>query len=99
MLIPPEIVPSSARSAASSAIPLPTQLVPLLSRPLEQLKAAVDKVLPPRKKRTALEEAEYEEEEGDGFEKEMMLQCELLALSTCSLRCSRGVWSKRWLGG
>ncbi|KAK4684702.1 ATPase family AAA domain-containing protein 2, partial [Tremellales sp. Uapishka_1] len=69
-----KIVPSSARSTASAAIPLPTQLVPILSKPLERLKSAVDRVLPPAKTRTALEEAEFEEEDGDSFEKEMMLQ-------------------------
>lgn len=74
MLAVKKIVPSSARSASSAAIQLPTQLVPLLSKQLEALKAAVDRAIPPGKKRTALEEAEYEDEDGDTFEKEMMLQ-------------------------
>lgn len=57
---------------------LPRQLVPLLSKDLERLKTAVDRVLPPVKKRTALEEAEFEDEDGDTFEKELMLQCKSL---------------------
>ncbi|WVF66682.1 hypothetical protein IAT40_001423 [Kwoniella sp. CBS 6097] len=69
-----KIVPSSARSTSSAAVQLPAHLVPLLSAPLDRLKAALDHVLPPRKHATALEEAEFEEEEGDSFEKHMMLQ-------------------------
>jgi hypothetical protein len=69
-----EIVPSSARSTSSSAIQLPRHLVPLLSAPLERLKTAVDAVLPRHKMLTALEDAQYEEE-GDEFDKQMMLQC------------------------
>lgn len=71
-----EIVASSARSASSAAAQLPPQLVPLLSDSLERIKKAVDLALPPVKKRTALEEAEYEDDDGDTFEKELMLQCE-----------------------
>jgi hypothetical protein len=69
-------VPSSARSSASVASPLPTQLVPLLSETLDKVKAVIDKVMPVGKKRTALEEAEWEDEglEG-GLERELMLQC------------------------
>jgi hypothetical protein len=70
-----EIVPSSARSTSSAAIQLPNQLVPLLSNDLERLKSAIDLALPRVKKRTALEEAEFEDDDGDSFEKEMMLQC------------------------
>ncbi|WWC97419.1 hypothetical protein V866_004299 [Kwoniella sp. B9012] len=69
-----KIVPSSARSTSSAAVQLPSHLVPLLSAPLERIRKAIDHVLPPRKNATALEEAEYEEEEGDSFEKHMMLQ-------------------------
>ncbi len=71
-----EIVPSSARSTASPAIQLPSHLVPLLAAPLERLKTAVDAVVPPSKTRTSLEDAEYEEEEGQGFEQHLMVQCE-----------------------
>ncbi|GMK54220.1 hypothetical protein CspeluHIS016_0108060 [Cutaneotrichosporon spelunceum] len=74
MLAVKKIVPSSARSTSSAAIQLPNQLVPLLSKDLERLKSAVDLALPRVKKRTALEEAEFEDDDGDSFEKEMMLQ-------------------------
>jgi ATPase family AAA domain-containing protein 2 len=71
-----ELVPSSARSSASVASPLPTQLVPLLSETLEKVKAVIDKVMPIGKKRTALEEAEWEDEgQEGGLERELMLQC------------------------
>ena len=69
-------MPSSARSSASVASPLPTQLVPLLSQALDKVKAVIDKVIPVSKKRTALEEAEWEDEGQDGgLERELMLQC------------------------
>ena len=68
-------MPSSARSSASVASTLPTQLVPLLSETLDKVKAVVNKVMPVGKKRTALEEAEWEEE-GGGLERELMLQCQ-----------------------
>ncbi|ORY30784.1 hypothetical protein BCR39DRAFT_528294 [Naematelia encephala] len=68
-----KITPSSARSTASPAQQLPEHLVPLLKAPLDRLKKAVDHVLPERKNKTALEEAEWEDE-GAGFEKEMMVQ-------------------------
>ena len=75
----PELVPSSARSSSSVASPLPTQLVPLLSETLDKVKGVVDKAIPVGKKRTALEEAEWEDEgEDDGLEHELMLQCKLL---------------------
>jgi hypothetical protein len=71
-------VPSSARSSASVASPLPTQLEPLLSETLNRVKAVIDKVLPVGKKRTALEEAEWEDEgQEGGLERELMLQCGL----------------------
>jgi ATPase family AAA domain-containing protein 2 len=56
---------------------LPTQLVPLLSESLEKVKSVIDKVMPVGKKRTALEEAEWEDEGQDGgLERELMLQGE-----------------------
>jgi hypothetical protein len=68
-------VPSSARSSASVASPLPTQLEPLLAEPLARVTAALDRLLPPSKTRTALEEAEYEDEGADGaLERELRLQ-------------------------
>lgn len=74
----PEIVPSSARSSSSVAAPLPTQFVPLLSEALDRVKEVLSKVMPLEKKRTALEEAEWEDVEGDGtLARELMLQCAL----------------------
>jgi SpoVK/Ycf46/Vps4 family AAA+-type ATPase len=73
-----EVVPSSARSTASVAAPLPPQLAPLLEVSLNEVKAALDNHLPRAKKRSALEEAQWEEDHPDGeagaFEREMMLQ-------------------------
>ena len=72
-----ELVPSSARSSTSAASPLPPQFVPLLGDALEQVKRVIDKVLPVSKKRTALEEALYEDEDEEGaLDREMMMQCE-----------------------
>ncbi|KAI0637541.1 AAA-domain-containing protein [Trametes polyzona] len=70
-----KLVPSSARSVSSSASPLPTQLVPLLQEPLDRIKEVINKVLPVSKKRTALEEAEFEDEGSENaLERELMLQ-------------------------
>lgn len=74
-LILSEIVPSSARSTTSTAVPLAPHLVPLLSAPLDRLKKAVDEVLPRHKSTTALEEAMWEED-GAGFEGAEILQSE-----------------------
>lgn len=72
-----ELVPSSARSTTSAATQLPPQFVPLLADTLEQVKQVISTVLPVDKKRTALEEAEYEDDDEVGaLEREMMLQCE-----------------------
>ncbi|KAI9632145.1 putative TAT-binding protein [Dioszegia hungarica] len=68
-----KIVPSSARSTTSTAVPLAPHLVPLLSAPLDRLKKAVDEVLPRHKSTTALEEAMWEED-GAGFEGAEILQ-------------------------
>ena len=78
-----ELVPSSARSSSSVASPLPTQLVPLLSETLDKVKGVIDKAMPVGKKRTALEEAEWEDEgEDGGLERELMLQCTLARITT-----------------
>ncbi|KAF9648633.1 AAA-domain-containing protein [Thelephora ganbajun] len=71
-----KLVPSSARSASSAASSLPSQLVPLLSPVLEVVKEVVARVMPISKKRTALEEAEWEDDVGEegAFDREMMLQ-------------------------
>lgn len=71
-----ELVPSSARSASSVASPIPSQLVPLLSPALEVAKEVVVRVMPVSKKRSALEEAEWEDDDDEegAFDREMMLQ-------------------------
>ncbi|KAI0717585.1 hypothetical protein C8T65DRAFT_571662 [Cerioporus squamosus] len=70
-----KLVPSSARSVSSAASPLPPQLVSLLQDPLDKLKEIIGKVLPVSKKRTALEEAEWEQESSEGaLERELMMQ-------------------------
>ncbi|KAH9843583.1 AAA-domain-containing protein [Rhodofomes roseus] len=70
-----KLVPSSARSVSSAASPLPTQLEPLLQHSLDKMKEVIGKVLPVSKKRTALEEAEYEDESTEGaLDRELMLQ-------------------------
>ncbi|KIR36066.1 ATPase [Cryptococcus deuterogattii MMRL2647] len=74
MLSIKKIVPSSARSTSSPAIQLPSHLLPLLSVPLERINSAVDHVLPPKAQTTALEEAEYEDEAHEDFEKHIVLQ-------------------------
>ncbi|KAM6489275.1 AAA domain containing protein [Amanita muscaria] len=71
-----KIVPSSARSSASAASPLPSQFVPLLGDALEQIKNTITRVMPMEKRLSALEEAEYEDiggEEG-ALEKVMLMQ-------------------------
>jgi deoxyribose-phosphate aldolase len=74
-----ELVPASARSSTSAAAPLPTQFVPLLGDSLEKVKQMVDRVLPLGKKRTALEEAEYEDDDEEGaLEREMLMQGEFV---------------------
>lgn len=72
-----ELVPSSARSSASAAMPLPPQLVPLLSDTLEKVKSVIARVLPVEKRLTALEEAEFEDFDGEegALEREMTMQC------------------------
>lgn len=80
-----ELVPSSARATAAAATPLPEQLAPLLTDALERIKAVVNQVMPVGKKRTALEEAEYEDDESPegALERELMLQC--MSIKSASL--------------
>ncbi len=49
--------------------------MPVLHDTFEQIKTVVHDVLPIKKRRTVLEEAEWEDEDDGTFEKEMMLQC------------------------
>ncbi len=72
-----EMVPSSARSTSSTASPLPAHLVPLLEDVFQKTKAVLDKVLPLEKKKSALEEAEWEDDGEDGaLHREIMMQCQ-----------------------
>lgn len=77
MIAIPKLVPSSARSTSTSASPLPNHLVPLLGDALDRVKSAIDRVLPvSKKKRSALEEAEWEDRNGEegALEREMLMQ-------------------------
>ena len=76
MSLPLEIIPSSARSASSAATPLPAHLVSLLDEPLARLKGAVDKVLPREKTKTALEDAQFEDDIGEDLDQHAMVHGE-----------------------
>jgi hypothetical protein len=83
-----ELVPSSARSSSSAAAPLPVQFLPLLSKVLDRVKAVISEVLPVGKKRTALEEAEWEDDNEEGaLDRELMMQCERSSMSLSSWIC------------
>lgn len=70
-----ELIPSSARSTAPSASPLPDQLAPLLQDALEKITSIITKILPVSKARSALEEAEWEDEGDEGaLAREMLMQ-------------------------
>lgn len=56
-----KIVPSSTRSSARAAAPLPAHLVPLLGVMLDTCTRAARRLLPPRATRNALEEALWED--------------------------------------
>lgn len=73
-----KVVPSSARSAASAAAPLPTHLVPLLETTLQKAKKVLEDLLPPKHRLSVLEEAEFEQGDNDGsFTRELLERCEL----------------------
>ena len=70
-----KMVPSSERAAASGAAPLPSNLVPLLQRPLADIKNILAELMPHKKRLTALEEAQYEDiADGNAFGRERMQQ-------------------------
>ncbi|KAI5856965.1 putative AAA family ATPase [Tricharina praecox] len=72
-----KITPSSERSTASGASPLPEHVVPLLSKQLERVKECLKGIFPEFKRLTPLEEAEYEDDVLDaeeGFAREMMME-------------------------
>jgi SpoVK/Ycf46/Vps4 family AAA+-type ATPase len=70
-----KMVPSSQRTASSTAAPLAKHIEPLLRKPLERIMKQIDELIPRRKKLTALEEAEYDDREDEkGFERETTLR-------------------------
>ncbi|KAK0210375.1 AAA-domain-containing protein [Desarmillaria ectypa] len=79
-----KMIPSSARATSSSATPLPSQFEPLLSETFEKAKAVIERVLPVEKKLSALEEAEYDDDDEAGA-----LERELLSQSMATLRIHR----------
>jgi len=70
------MIPSSERSAASAAAPLPKAVEPLLRTQLASILHVVNEILPRKKKITALEEAMYEphEDADQGFGRENLSQ-------------------------
>lgn len=71
-----KMVPSSERSASSGAAPLPSAIEPLLQHQFAEIKQMLDRLLPRKKKLTALEEAMYEPygDTDHGFGREKMNQ-------------------------
>ncbi|KUI60091.1 hypothetical protein VP1G_07337 [Cytospora mali] len=71
-----KMVPSSERSASSSAAPLPKAVVPLLRDQYKGIEEAVKAILPIKPKITALEEAMFEpyEDSDHGFGRENLQQ-------------------------
>ena len=72
------MVPSSARATAPPTTPLPSQFEPLLGDAVQRTNEAITRIST-SKKRTALEEAEWEEDSEEGaLKREMALQCKSL---------------------
>ncbi|OJD34459.1 aaa family [Diplodia corticola] len=65
-----KIVPSSQRSTSFGAAPLKKGTAPLLRPQLEAISQMIDEIIPPKKKLTALEEAQYDDRDDFGFERE-----------------------------
>ncbi|KIY64424.1 AAA-domain-containing protein [Cylindrobasidium torrendii FP15055 ss-10] len=80
-----KLVPSSARSSSSVATPLPPQFEPLLAESLEKAKTVLQRVLPMEKRLTALEEAEFEDDDDE----EVALEREMLSQAMETLRVHR----------
>ncbi|MBW0501045.1 hypothetical protein O181_040760 [Austropuccinia psidii MF-1] len=68
------LIPSTSRSTSNLANPLPSHIRPLLGEAFERAQELLAKVLPNSKQPSVLEEAEYEEDETDGFEREKLIQ-------------------------
>ncbi|KAJ4286269.1 TAT-binding protein-like protein 7, AAA ATPase [Kalmusia sp. IMI 367209] len=70
-----KIVPSSQRTATSSAAPLAKSIEPLLRKPLQEVIERIDHLIPRRKKLSALEEAQYDDRDDvKGFERETTMR-------------------------
>ncbi|KAF8328535.1 uncharacterized protein EI90DRAFT_3064502 [Cantharellus anzutake] len=70
-----KLIPSSKRSTASAAAPLPKQLIALLDGTLSRIKEFLSRTMPSIKARNALEEAEWEDDDDDGgLTRELRLQ-------------------------
>ena len=75
-----KIIPSSERSGASTAAPMESTVEPLLRGSLNKISAVLDEVMPDRPKRTALEEAEFDDRDDEhGFDKEVVQQSQYSA--------------------
>ena len=69
------MVPSSERSGSTGAAPMEGGVEPLLRKALDEVSALLDDALPNRPKRTALQEAEYDDRDDVyGFDREVMQQ-------------------------
>ena len=67
------MIPSSERSASTTSGPVKKRIEPLIRKPLEQIMQIIDDVMPQKKKRTALEEAMYDDRDNaEGFEREAL---------------------------
>ena len=70
-----KMIPSSERSGSSRAGPIENEVEPLLRKALEDVSTVLDDILPTRPKRTALEEAEYDDRDDvHGFDREILRQ-------------------------
>ncbi|KAK3380216.1 hypothetical protein B0T24DRAFT_186447 [Lasiosphaeria ovina] len=76
MLSVKKMIPSSERSASSSATPLPRSVEPLLRTQYQSIIKVLENIMPRPKKMTALDEAMYEpfEDADHGFGREAMHQ-------------------------
>ncbi|KAI0018977.1 hypothetical protein F4780DRAFT_470095 [Xylariomycetidae sp. FL0641] len=71
-----QVIPSSERSSTSGAAPLPKTVEPLLRDQFASITTMLDRILPRKKKTTALQEAMFEPYQDDdfGFEREALHQ-------------------------
>ena len=90
-----KIIPSSERSVSSGAAPLPKGVEPLLRQALAEIKNEIAQALPQKRPLTALEEAMYDDAEGDkGIKVERMQQGKRSLApirKSCELTCTNRV--------